>query len=301
MQQSDHAGLAFACAGFVMLSVGDSIVKGMAHLWAPTAIAATRYLLAAFALVALLMARHGRGALLVMPRPRLQWLRGGSVALGTIGMFTALALMPLAEATTITFVQPMITALLAAAFLGEKLRPPTIAATLVAFVGVVLVLRPNLAEIGLPALLPLMVAAFMAVLMIANRAAAGVAGVWAMQAYIAATASVVLVAGTIIGHFSGAERFVVHWPAWHVVARCAVVAVTATLGHLLIYMGTVRAGAATVAPMTYGQLLGAVSLGWLFFGEMPDTMALLGAAIIVGAGLYLWWIGRMPRPPVAAP
>jgi drug/metabolite transporter (DMT)-like permease len=236
-----------------------------------------------------------------MPRAGLQWLRGLSVAVATIAMFTAVWLMPLAEATTITFTQPMITALLAALFLGERLRPAAIVATLVAFVGVVIVLRPNFAAIGLAALLPLVAALAMAVLMIANRAAAGAAGPWAMQAYVSITASVLLVGASLIGHWSGSPRFTMHWPEWHVFARCAFIAFSATLAHLMIYMGTVRAGAATVAPMTYGQLLGAVVLGWIFFDEAPDPAALLGAAVIVGAGLYLWHIGRTREPAQAAP
>jgi drug/metabolite transporter (DMT)-like permease len=301
MQQSDRAGLLYTLAGFATLSIGDAIIKGMADMWPPTAMAATRYVLAAIGLCALLAAREGWGAIVRMPRAGLQWVRGLSVAVATIAMFTAVWLMPLAEATTITFTQPMITALLAALFLGERLRRATIVATLVAFAGVVIVLRPNFADIGLAALLPLLVALFMAVLMIANRATAGAAGPWAMQAYVSITASVILIGATVVGHFSGSERFAMHWPEWHVFARCAFIAFSATLAHLMIYMGTVRAGAATVAPMTYGQLLGAVLLGWLFFGETPDPMALLGAAIIVGAGLYLWRIGRVRAPEKAAP
>jgi drug/metabolite transporter (DMT)-like permease len=49
--------------------------------------------------------------------------------------------------------------------------------------------------------------------------------------------------------------------------------------------------------MTYGQLLMAVALGWTFFGDRPDLTSMLGAAIIVGSGLYLWHAGRMKEPP----
>jgi drug/metabolite transporter (DMT)-like permease len=45
--------------------------------------------------------------------------------------------------------------------------------------------------------------------------------------------------------------------------------------------------------MTYGQLLMAIALGALFFGDWPDVTALAGAAIIIGAGLFLWWRGRV--------
>jgi len=301
MQQSDRAGLLFTLAGFATLSIGDAIIKGMAEMWPPTAMATTRYALAAIGLSAMLVARHGWRALFHMPRAGLQWLRGLSVAVATVAMFTAVWLMPLAEATTITFTQPMITALLASVFLGERLRPAAVVATLVAFGGVIIVLRPNFVEIGAAAMLPLLVALSMAVLMIANRAAAGAAGPWAMQAYVSLTASVFLIAATAVGHWSGVPRFVMHWPEWHVFARCAFIAFSATIAHIMIYMGTVKAGAATVAPMTYGQLLAAVLLGWIFFGEAPDPVALLGAAIIVGAGLYLWSLGKARAPEEAAP
>ena len=84
-----------------------------------------------------------------------------------------------------------------------------------------------------------------------------------------------------------------HWPHWSVIARCAFIGMTATLAQWLIFMGTVRAGAGTVAPMTYGQLLMAVVLGFVFFGDRPGLAALAGAAVIIGAGLFLWWRGRV--------
>jgi drug/metabolite transporter (DMT)-like permease len=299
MQQSDRAGLLYALAGFSLLMVGDALVKGMRGMWSPAAMAATRYVLGAIGLATLLIAREGVSALR-MRKPALHWVRGLGVSLGSFGMFAAVWLMPLSEATTISFTQPMITAMLAPAFLGERLRLSTVLATLVAFGGVLIVLRPDFAVIGLGTLLPLMAAAGMAMLVLANRAVAGTAGVLAMQVYLAATAAVILVAGTVAGHLSGIDALRMHWPHWSVVARCAIIACTASVAQWLIYMGTLRAGAATVAPMTYGQLLVAVGLGWIFFGDKPDALALLGAAVIIGAGLYLWHSGRMREPSEAA-
>lgn len=300
MRQSDRAGLLFALAGFSLLMVGDALVKGMRGMWSPAAMAATRYVLAAIGLGAILAARQGFAALR-LPRNGLHWVRGLGVSLGAVGMFAAVWLMPLSEATTISFTQPMITALLAAAFLHERLRWSTIVATLAAFAGVVIVLRPDFAVLGVGALLPLLAAGGMAMLVIANRVVAGSASVLAMQVYLAITASTILVVGTIAGHFSGIAALRMHWPDWTVLARCAIIAVTASFAHYLIYMGTMRAGAATVAPMTYGQLLVAVVLGWVFFGDKPDALTLLGAAIIIGAGLYLWYEGRVKEPEEAAP
>jgi drug/metabolite transporter (DMT)-like permease len=213
-----------------------------------------------------------------------------------VGMFFAVWIMPLAEATTIVFTQPMITAVLATFVLNEKPRLSTWIATLLAFGGVFLVLRPNFDSAGWGVLLPVLSAAGMAVAIIAKRKAQGRASVLAMQYYMSVTALVFLLFATAAAHFSGIERFVVHVPAWSVVARCALIGLTATLAQWLIFMGTVKAGAGTIAPMTYGQLLMASVFGAVFFGETPQPTALLGAAVIIGAGLFLWWKGRAPEP-----
>lgn len=263
----------------------------MAGMWPAPAMAATRYVVGTIGLALLLANRQGWAALR-LPSDGLQWVRGVAISLSAIGMFMAVWIMPLAEATTIAFTQPMITAILGMIFLREAARASTWIATGIAFIGVVIVLRPNFDAVGWGVLLPLMGAAGMAVTIIANRAVAGTASVLAMQYYMSVTAMIFLLGATAAGHFSGVEAMVVDWPHWSVVARCAFIGVSASFAQWFIYMGTVKAGAGTVAPMTYGQLLMAVTLGWIFFAERPDPTALLGAAIIIGAGLYLWWNSR---------
>jgi drug/metabolite transporter (DMT)-like permease len=292
MQQSDRAGLLYALAGFCTLSIGDAIIKGMAGAWPAPAMAATRYVVGTALLMAL-VARYEGVAALRLPRDPLQWLRGVAISVAAVGMFLAVWIMPLAEATTIVFTQPIITAVLAMVFLGERARLSTWLATLVAFAGVYLVLRPNFETAGWGVLLPVLSAAGMAVTIIANRKVAGRASVLAMQYYMSVTAMLFLLVASAGAHLTGIEGFRHHWPEWSVVARCAFVGVTATLAQWLIFMGTVKAGAGTVAPMTYGQLLMAVALGWIFFGDRPDLTALAGAVVIIGSGLFLWWRGRV--------
>lgn len=291
MQQSDRAGLLYALAGFCTLSIGDAIIKGMAGDWPAPAMAATRYIIGTV-ILAILLARHEGIRALALPRDKLQWVRGFAISLSAVGMFLAVWIMPLAEATTIAFTQPMITAVLAMILLGEPTRLSTWGATLAAFVGVFIVLRPNFDSAGWGVMLPLMAAIGMSVVIIANRAVHGRASILTMQYYMSVTAMIVLVCATAAGHFSGLEGFSMHWPHWSIVARCAFIGVSATVAQWLIYMGTVKSGAGTVAPMTYGQLLVAVTLGWIFFGSVPDGISMIGAAIIIGAGLFLWYNGR---------
>lgn len=294
MQQSDRAGLLFALAGFCTLSLGDAIIKGMAGEWPAPAMAATRYVVGTLVL-AVLMVRHEGFASLALPKSGLQWLRGVAISMSAVGMFLAVWIMPLAEATAIMFMQPMITAVLAMVFLGERARLSTWAATLVAFGGVFIVLRPSFDHAGWGALLPLVGATGMAIVIILNRKVHGSASVLAMQYWMSVTAMIFLIGVTALGHVTGVDGFTLHWPDWTIIARCAFIGFSATLAQWLIYMGTAKAGAGTIAPMTYGQLLMAVVMGAIFFGDLPDAVALLGAAIIIGSGLFLWWQARVRK------
>ncbi len=283
--------LALATAGFALLSFGDAVVKTMAGLWPGTAIAALRYVFGMIGLSALLWWREGRGAFSV-PDRLIHAGRGLSVALGACCFFVGIAFMPIAEATTITFLQPIFVALLSGWLLRERAPAAVWVAMALSFVGVAVIVRPNMASIGVIGLLPLATALLMACTVILNRKVAGRASALKMQWLITGMAVPALIGFTIVGHVSGIKVLAVGWPDWSVVARCALVAVSASLAHSLVYMATERASAATVAPTTYVQLLMATFTGWLFFNERPDAMTALGASLIVGGGLWLW---RSPR------
>jgi drug/metabolite transporter (DMT)-like permease len=289
-------GLLLALGGFAFLSTGDVLVKSMAGLWPGPAIAALRYVFGTIGLGTFLLWREGWAGFRM---DRMGWhaARGFGVAFSATTFFTAVQIMPIAEATAISFTSPMVTALLAAALIGEPMRRETWIASLVAFTGVLIVLRPNFAAIGLAAVLPLFAAFGMSLLMIGNRAVLGRGSALSMQVNVAIFATLFLLLFTTIGHFSGIAILHVGVPAWSVIAKSATIAVTGSSAHALIYMATSRAGAATIAPMIYFQLIMAGFYGWLLFHEHPDATSLLGAAIIVGAGLYLWRVGRMTDEP----
>lgn len=282
----------YALAGFAILSVGDAVVKTMAGEWSPIAVAALRFTMGAIALAAILRVKEGTAAF----RPRRLWLqvfRGFCLAMATICFFTAIYFIPLAEATALVFVAPIFTALLSGPILKEHATKMTWVGSLIAFSGVLVVLRPNLADVGWVALLPLGSALFFSAMMIANRVAASQGSSLSMQVFVAAFAAPILIVSAFVGRASGIEALEFGWPSVIVVAKCALVATTASTAHWLVYIGTARAGAAAVAPMTYVQLLVAVIFGWALFGDTPDLATLAGAATIIIAGLLLWWSTRI--------
>lgn len=294
MQPSERSGIIIALCGFALLSVGDAVIKTMAGEFSPLGVAAMRFALGAAGLSALLGVKEGRKGF--RPRnSRLQAARGFCLAAATLCFFSAIYVLPLATAMALAFVSPVIVALLSAPLLGEKVRPAVWGASLIALVGVALILRPNLAALGIVTLLPLLSATFFALMIIANRASAGQGSALSMQAYVQVVAMPILLIAAVVGHISGIDSLRLGVPDWTVLARCAFVACTASSAHWLVYIGTQRAGAATIAPTTYIQMLVATVLGWWWFGDVPDIVTLAGAAIIIGAGLILWWTTPQKR------
>ena len=295
-QRGVGTSLLMALVGFTIMSVGDAIVKSMAGQWPAPAVSALRYSFGALGLGVAVAVVHGRAGFFV-PRPWLQVGRAAAVSLATICFFLGVMAMPLADATAIQFTSPIMTALLSGLVLRERVPAAAAGATLLAFAGVLVVLRPNVLELGASAFYPLGAAFGMSWLIMFNRKSAGDAPVLVMQFVLAIFAApfLILAAATLSG--VGGPGFEVPVPSLAVVLKCAVVACLASVGHLLLYAATVRASAAVIAPTTYVQIMMASLLGWLWFGDAPDAATLLGALLIIAGGLWLWRSQKAPPAP----
>ncbi len=287
MQHYGRNGFLFALSGFGLLSIGDAVIKSMAGEWPGTAVAALRFCIGAIGLAVILWMREGSAGF-KFPLPKFQLQRGVGLAVSSVCFFSAIYLMPLAEAVAIQFTCPMMTAIISAIFLGERTSKVTWLASAVAFGGVVLILRPNLAILGWAAFLPLAAAFTMALVMIGNRAVVGSGSALLMQFLIAAICAPLLLLAAAVGHVSGIASLYVSMPDWSIVARCALVAVTASISHALVYQGTTRTSAAQIAPAVFIQILIAIALGVIFFGDLPDMPSVIGSVIIILAGIFLW-------------
>ncbi len=274
-------------AGFVLLTCGDAVIKSVGGSWPAPALAALRFTIALPILSVMLAWNQGKTGFIVV-HPMLHFWRGFAIAASSLCFFLSLFLMPLAEATAIVFVSPVFTAVLSALFLKEPMHPRGWLAIVVGLAGVACVLRPNVLSLGLTAFLPLVAAMFFSMLMLLNRRVAGSASPLAMQWALAAVAAPLLIVAATAAHFSGLPQFAVTMPDANVVVRAAIVAVTASISHWLLYMGTLRASAASIAPAIYAQLPAALIIDALIFGHFPDILAIAGALLIITAGLILW-------------
>jgi drug/metabolite transporter (DMT)-like permease len=201
------------------------------------------------------------------------------VGLGTMLLaFTALAYLPLAESTTIGFAAPLFAVILSALVLKERVGPHRWGAVLLGFLGVLLVMRPGGTELP-----PLGLA-------LALGAACGVGVVTIVIRQIGSTEhpqttvlwftslSMLTLAALMPFHARAHEPY-----AWAVLAALGLFG---GFGQLFLTASLRFAPVSVVVPFDYAQLLWAVLLGWLIFGDHPPATTWGGAAVIILSGLY---------------
>ncbi|MEM1344632.1 MAG: DMT family transporter, partial [Pseudomonadota bacterium] len=200
--------------------------------------------------------------------------------------FTAVAVLPLAEATAVMEIAPLLVTVLAALVLNEHVGPRRWVGVAVGLIGALIVIRPGL-EVFQPISLLLVVAAFcLAAYQIATRAMGGIDSIWTTMLYT-----------TLFGTLASSAAMPWVWspPPPEALLPLALIGVLGCAGHLCLVWALSQAQASVLAPFAYTQLVWATALGFLIFAEVPDGATILGGAVIVGAGLYVWHRERLAR------
>ncbi|MEP2989523.1 MAG: DMT family transporter [Parasphingorhabdus sp.] len=293
------SGISFALLAFCGFPISDAIMKSMAGEWPASALVAVRFSISAVGLAILLLKLEGFEGFKVK-RPWLHAARGLMMALAAVSFISAIFIMPLADAVAISFMAPIITALLSSIFLKEKMRPVTWMVTFVAFGGVLIMLRPNVVEFGWAAALPLVAATAMSVLMIFNRMVSSQRSVTAAQFYGSFWTSIFMILIALAGHGLFPPMEIVGVLSLKMLVLCTVVAVLNTGCHFLLYVATMRSTAAAVAPIMYVQLIISSLISIYIFGDSLDPLAVLGGVLIVLSGMVLWNSERKMAPSVRA-
>ena len=291
------SGISFALLAFCGFPISDAIMKSMAGDWPASALVALRFSIGAAGLALLLWKTEGAAGFQVK-RPLLHAARGLMMAIAAVSFISAIFVMPLADAVAISFMAPIITALLSSLFLKEKMRPITWIVTFVAFGGVLVMLRPNISEFGWVAILPLMAASAMSVLMIFNRMVSNQRSVTAAQFYGAFWTSVFLVVIALTGHAVFPPMEISGVLSWKMLFLCTLVAILNTGCHYLLYVATMRSTAASIAPIMYVQLVISSLISIYIFGDPLDPIAVIGGMMIVLSGLVLWNSERNLAPDI---
>lgn len=217
----------------------------------------------------------------------LSLLRAILLILSTYSFVAAIAVMPIADALAIVFVEPFILLLLGWLLFGESVGPRRIGACAVGFAGALLVIRPSLAAFGPVALWPLACALFFAFYMLVTRALGRHMHPVAMQFHTAWMGAAVLIPLLWAGPALGLRSFAPIRPDAAGWLWLAGVGLWATVSHMAITWALRFAPAATLAPLHYLELVAAVAVGYLVFGDFPALWTWAGIALIAGSGLYM--------------
>ena len=190
----------------------------------------------------------------------------------------AVNVMPLSENTTIMFSQPLFFLPLAVLFLKEKVDGPRWIATLFGFAGLVIIIQPGSETFNLVTLIPMAAAFQFALLDILAKKMVVTENTYSMLFYFAF--------GTTIGALIPAIIF------WQTPTLMEFVwLILLGIGANLIQVCLIRAFSATDAsalmPFRYVELIFSALFGFLLFGEVPMTLILEGAAVIIAATFYL--------------
>jgi drug/metabolite transporter (DMT)-like permease len=205
----------------------------------------------------------------------------------TYGFVAGVQVMPIADALAIVFVEPFILLILGYLIFGDHIGPRRIIASIVGFIGALFVIQPSITAFGLVALFPLLSAFCFAAYMLVTRAMASSVPPVMQQLHTS-------IAGSLICLPIIAIADVTHWPTLDPVMPKGLawlwlfgVGFWAAVSHMCMTMALKFTPASTLAPIHYLEILPAILLGYLVFGDFPNTLTWIGIAIIVGSGLYI--------------
>ncbi|MGB2158881.1 MAG: DMT family transporter, partial [Candidatus Puniceispirillaceae bacterium] len=228
--------------------------------------------------VLILIVWHGR-AILRTSFPVLQVGRG-VVAAGSATLFIiGLNYVALADAVSVTFVAPLIVTMLAALVLGERVGLHRWTATIIGFVGTLIVIRPGFASFHPGLLLPLLAAVLFAVRQVISRHIGSRDRTETTLAYTALTAFLMLsVAQPFIWQPIGSPR---------IILILVSMSVMSALGEFLVIRALEVGQAVFVSPLHYTLIIWASLYGYLLFGHFPDLWTWAGSFVIMVSGLYV--------------
>ena len=271
-------GILLNLAAIGIFTLMDALAKHLILLgYHPLQVVWTRYA-GQTVVMSVLIAPHLASVL----RTRHPWLQAARSVLqfgASALFFLSLGHIGLAEATAIADASPLLITLGAAIFLGEKIGPRRLAAVAAALVGALIIIRPGSAVFSPAALLPLACAFSFAGFALLTRAMGAGESLRTSLFYAA-------LFGTLIT--TAILPFVWTPMAAGDLWGFVLIGILGTLAQLCMVRAYALAEAAVIAPIGYLGIVLATLWGLLFFAERPDAMTILGALVIVGAGLYVW-------------
>lgn len=272
-------------AGFLFV-VMDTTAKYLSEVYPVAQIVWARYIFHLLTLPLLI----GGGSWLAVARttrPGLQILRSLFLLGSTFFFFLAVKYIPLATATAIGFVGPLLVTALSVPLLKEKVGARRWAAVIFGFGAVLVIIRPGAEILHWAVFLPLLVAVCFAFYQITTRILSKTDDSLTTLFYSATAGAVAM---TLILPFQDWR-----WPDAAGWALMAFLGLIGSLGHFMMIRAFALGPASSLAPFSYLNLVWATLLGLVVFGDLPDRWTVLGAVMLAGSGIYVLYRERKLR------
>lgn len=231
-----------------------------------------------FLFVALFFFRGAPAEIIHTRNLKMQILRSILLVSSTLTFWLALMFLPLADCVVILFVAPLLVTILAAPLLGERVGRHRWTAVILGFVGVLVVMRPGFTIFSWVSVLPFITALLYAGVQISTRILGRTEAPLTTLLYSSAGGAIICTVCVLFFWVTPSlqQWLVLGWLGF-----------LGALGHYLMIKGYLLAPASLLAPFDYTTLIWATLLGFVLFGDLPDTWTVLGAIIIMSSGLYL--------------
>ena len=218
--------------------------------------------------------------------PKLQFLRSVALMMAMTLFFFAFSRLGLAEASAIFNISPVLITLGAFLFLREQIGPRRVIGILVSLLGALIIIRPGSGVFTIYAILPLGAAIFYSTYSLATRFVGTDESPWTSLFYSA-----------IFGAICYSIYIVFNWNPMsnNALLLTTIIGLFGTAGHICLIRALTLGEASLVAPFIYTNLLFTTIWGFVLFGNFPDFWTIVGAVIIVAAGIYVWVRDRAVR------
>lgn len=272
-------GVLLMCAAMLAFVVNDSFMKAIAQDMPLFQAIALRGVGASLGLIAIAYWREGRLNLFPKgPDLRILSLRTVAEVLATVTFLTALVHMPLATLSAIMQALPLAVTLVAALYYRETIPATVWAAIAAGFIGVLLIIKPGFAGFDRWSVMGLISVACVVVRDLSTRHVSGALPSITVAIWAAVSVTGLGLVGSVFED----------WQAMTLGQGAMLVGATLSLvvGYITVVMVMRVGDVAIVAPFRYTALLWALAFGWVFFGNLPDIYALIGAGIVVASGIF---------------
>lgn len=270
------AGISLMIAGIFLFAVNDALGKWLVATYTVGQVLLIRSL-AALALLTPFIWRD-IATFAAAPRWGLQAWRALFATVEVACFYWAVAYLPLADVMAYYLAGPIFVTAIAGTVLGEPVGWRRWSAVTAGFIGVVICLRPGVTALSWPALIALIGSFTFSLSMISTRFLRGTSG------------TVLVTTQTVAALAFGAAIAPFGWvtPTAGDLALLALLGMVAMVAHVCVNRSLILAPASTVVPYQYTTIVWAVLFGYLVFGDVPDAYMIVGATIIIAAGLFIF-------------